>query len=187
MPGLVVVMPATVGDMYGLLRSAIDLPAPVVFIENRMLYERKGDIPPAGQRTPIGRANVARPGTDITIVTVSHAMYTALDAAEAAAREGISCEVIDLRTIAPLDMETVLSSLRRTGRLLVVSEGAADFGVGAEVAARAANEGFWSLDAPVRRLQGLPTPVPYSPPLERAWLPSAQQVLDEVRALCRDR
>ena len=186
-PGLVVVMPATVGDMYGLLRSAIDLPAPVVFIENRMLYERKGDIPPAGQRTPIGRANVARPGTDITIVTVSHAMYTALDAAEAAAREGISCEVIDLRTIAPLDMETVLSSLRRTGRLLVVSEGAADFGVGAEVAARAANEGFWSLDAPVRRLQGLPTPVPYSPPLERAWLPSAQQVLDEVRALCRDR
>ena len=186
-PGLVVVMPATVADMYGLLRSAIDLPAPVAFIENRMLYERKGDVPPAGYRTPIGRANVVRPGIDITIVTVSRALYTALDAAEAAAGEGISCEVVDLRTIAPLDMETVLASLGRTGRLLVLTEGAADFGVGAEVAARAANEGFWSLDAPVRRMAGAPTPVPYSPPLEQAWLPSAQQVLAEVRALTRDR
>ncbi|HEY3881802.1 MAG TPA: thiamine pyrophosphate-dependent enzyme [Trebonia sp.] len=186
-PGLVVVMPATVADMYGLLRSAIDLPAPVVLIENRMLYERKGDVPPAGHRTPIGRANVVRPGTDITIVTVSRALYTALDAAQAAAAEGISCEVVDLRTIAPLDMETVLASLNRTGRLLILTEGAADFGVGAEVAARAANEGFWSLDGPVRRMAGAPTPVPYSPPLEQAWLPSAQQVLAEVLALTRDR
>jgi 2-oxoisovalerate dehydrogenase E1 component len=187
-PGLVVLMPATVADMYGLLRSAIDLPAPVVLIENRLLYERKGDPPPPGWRTPIGRANVARPGTDLTIVTVSHALYTALEAADTlAAEDGISCEVIDLRTIAPLDADTVLASLARTSRLLVVSEGAGDFGVGAELAARAADAGFWSLDAPVRRVNGAPTPVPYSPPLERAWLPSAERVVAEARMVCRDR
>jgi 2-oxoisovalerate dehydrogenase E1 component len=187
-PGLVVVMPATVEDMYGLLRSAIDLPAPVVVIENRLLYERKGDVPPPGLRTPIGRASVVRPGSDLTIVTVSHALYTALDAADVlAAEDGISCEVIDLRTIAPLDADTVLASLRRTSRLLVVSEGAGDFGVGAELAARAVDAGFWSLDAPVRRVHGAPTPVPYSPPLERAWLPSAARVVAEARELCRDR
>jgi 2-oxoisovalerate dehydrogenase E1 component len=187
-PGLVIVMPATVEDMYGLLRSAIDLPAPVVIIENRLLYEHKGGAPPTGLRTPIGRASVVRSGEDITIVTVSRALYTALDAAEiVAADDGISCEVIDLRTIAPLDTETVLASLSRTSRLLVVSEGAGDFGVGAEVAARAADEGFWSLDAPVRRVHGAPTPVPYSPPLERAWMPSVERVVAEVRAQCQDR
>jgi 2-oxoisovalerate dehydrogenase E1 component len=187
-PGLVVLMPATVTDMYGLLRSAIDLPAPVVLIENRLLYERKGDAPPPGWRTPIGRANVVRPGTDLTIVTVSHALYTALEAADTlAAQDGISCEVIDLRTIAPLDANTVLASLARTSRLLVVSEGAGDFGVGAELAARAVDAGFWSLDAPVRRVNGASTPVPYSPPLERAWLPSAERVVAEARLVCRDR
>jgi 2-oxoisovalerate dehydrogenase E1 component len=187
-PGLVVLMPATVTDMYGLLRSAIDLPAPVVLIENRLLYELKGDAPPPGWRTPIGRANVARPGTDLTIVTVSHALYTALDAADSlAAEDSISCEVIDLRTIAPLDADTVLESLGRTSRLLVVSEGAGDFGVGAELAARAVDAGFWSLDAPVRRVNGASTPVPYSPPLERAWLPSAERVVAEARMMCRDR
>jgi 2-oxoisovalerate dehydrogenase E1 component len=187
-PGLVVLMPSTVEDMYGLLRSAIDLPAPVVLIENRLLYERKGDAPPPGLRTPIGRANIVRPGEDITIVTVSHALYTALDAADVlAAEDGISCEVVDLRTIAPLDTDTVLASLRKTSRLLVVSEGAGDFGVGAELAARAVDAGFWSLDAPVRRVHGAPPPVPYSPPLERAWLPSAERVIAEARELCRDR
>jgi 2-oxoisovalerate dehydrogenase E1 component len=187
-PGLVVLMPATVEDMYGLLRSAVDLPAPVVLIENRLLYERKGDAPPPGLRTPIGQASVVRPGEHITIVTVSHALYTALDAADIlAAEDGISCEVIDLRTIAPLDADTVLASLRRTSRLLVVSEAAGDFGVGAELAARAVDAGFWSLDAPVRRVHGASTPVPYSPPLERAWLPSAERIVAEARMLCRDR
>jgi len=130
---------------------------------------------------------VARPGEDITIVTVSRALHTALDAATQVEADGISCEVIDLRTIAPLDVNTVLASLRRTNRLLVVTEGVGDFGVGAEVAARAVDEGFWSLDAPVRRLHGPSTPVPYSPPLERAWLPSVERVVDEIRTLCRDR
>jgi 2-oxoisovalerate dehydrogenase E1 component len=187
-PGLVVLMPATVADMYGLLRTAIDLPAPVVLIENRLLYERKGDAPATGLRTPIGKANIVRSGTDITIVTVSHALYTALEAADVlAAQDGISCEVVDLRTIAPLDADTVLASLRRTSRLLVVSEGPGDFGVGAELAARAVDAGFWSLDAPVRRVHGAATPVPYSPPLEQAWLPSAARIAAEVRVLCCDR
>ncbi|MFC5750800.1 alpha-ketoacid dehydrogenase subunit beta, partial [Actinomadura rugatobispora] len=187
-PGLVVLMPATVEDMYGLLRSAIDLPAPVVVIENRLLYAGSGPAPAPGHRTPIGRAAVARPGDDITVVTLSRALHTALEAAAIVeAEDGISCEVIDLRTIAPLDTETVLGSLRRTNRLLIVSEGAGDFGVGAELAARAVDEGFWTLDAPVRRLGGAPTPVPYSPPLEQAWLPGAGDVVAEIRNLCRDR
>jgi 2-oxoisovalerate dehydrogenase E1 component len=187
-PGLVVVMPATVEDMYGLLRSALDMPAPVVVIENRLLYERTGTAPDRGMRTPIGKANIVRPGQDITIVTVSRALYTALEAADLVAREdGISCEVVDLRTIAPLDADTVLASLRRTSRLLVVSEGVGDFGVGAELAARAVDGGFWSLNAPVRRVHGASTPVPYSPVLERAWLPSPERVAAEVRSLCRDR
>jgi 2-oxoisovalerate dehydrogenase E1 component len=187
-PGLIVLMPATVEDMYGLLRSAIDLPAPVVVIENRLLYERTGPAPASGHRTPIGKARVARAGADVTIVTMSHALHTALDAAAVLDREhGIGCEVIDLRTVAPLDMDTVLGSLARTNRLLVLSEAAGDFGVAAEIAARAVDEGFWSLDAPVRRLAGKPTPVPYSPPLEQAWLPGVADVVTEVRALCRDR
>jgi 2-oxoisovalerate dehydrogenase E1 component len=187
-PGLVVLMPATVEDMYGLLRSAIDLPAPVVLIENRLLYAGKGPAPAPGHRTPIGKANIVRPGDDITIVTLSRALHTALEAAAIVAREdGISCEVIDLRSIAPLDTETVLGSLARTNRLLIVSEASGDFGVGAELAARAVDEGFWTLDAPVRRLSGAPTPVPYSPVLEEAWLPSVTDVVTEIRTLTRDR
>ena len=186
-PGLVVLMPATVTDMYGLLRSAIDLPGPVVVIENRMLYEMKGPAPPPDHRTPIGKAEVVRSGTDVTLVTASRALQLGLQAAETAAVEGISCEVIDLRTIAPLDTDTVLASLSRTNRLIVVTEANGDFGIGAEIAARAVDEGFWSLDAPVRRVTGPPTPVPYSPPLERAWLPTVERVLEEIRALTIDR
>jgi 2-oxoisovalerate dehydrogenase E1 component len=186
-PGLVVLMPATVTDMYGLLRSAIDLPGPVVVIENRMLYEIKGPAPPADHRTPIGKAAVVRDGTDVTVVTASRALHLGLQAAETAAAEGISCEVIDLRTIAPLDIDTVLESLARTNRLIVVTEASGDFGIGAEIAARAVDEGFWSLDAPVRRVTGQSTPVPYSPPLERAWLPTAERLLAEIRSVCVDR
>jgi 2-oxoisovalerate dehydrogenase E1 component len=186
-PGLVVLMPATVTDMYGLLRSAIDVPGPVVVIENRMLYEMKGPAPPADHRTPIGKAEIVRSGTDITLVSASRALYLGLQAAEAAAAEGISCEVIDLRTIAPLDTDTVLESLSRTNRLIVVTEASGDFGIGAEIAARAVDEGFWTLDAPVRRVTGPPTPVPYSPPLEAAWLPTLERLLTEIRALTIDR
>jgi 2-oxoisovalerate dehydrogenase E1 component len=174
--------------MYGLLRSAIDLAAPVVVIENRLLYAGKGPAPAPGHRTPIGKANIVRPGEDITIVTISRALHTALEAAEIVGREdGIACEVIDLRSIAPLDVDTVLSSLARTGRLLIVSEGVGDMGVGAELAARAVDQGFWTLDAPVRRLSGASTPVPYSPVLEESWLPGVGDAVAEIRELCRDR
>jgi 2-oxoisovalerate dehydrogenase E1 component len=174
--------------MYGMLRSAIDLLAPVVVIENRLLYERSGPAPAPGSRTPIGKADIARTGSDITVVTVSRARYTALEAAETVlAEDGIEVEVIDLRTIAPLDVDTVLTSLAKTNRLLVVTESAGDFGVGAELAAHAADAGFWTLDAPVRRLSGASTPVPYSPPLEQAWLPDAARVVAQIRELCQDR
>jgi 2-oxoisovalerate dehydrogenase E1 component len=187
-PGLVVVAPATVADMYGLLRSAIDMSAPVVVIENRLLYERSGPAPAPGLRTPIGKAEIARSGSDITVATVSRSRYTALEAAETVlAGDGIDVEVVDLRTIAPLDVDTVLASLAKTNRLLVVTESAGDFGVGAELAAHAVDAGFWTLDAPVRRLSGASTPVPYSPPLEQAWLPDVTRVVEEIRSLCRDR
>jgi len=185
-PGLVVAMPATPEDMYGMIRSAIELPAPVVVIENRLIYEKKGRLPRPAHRTPLGKARVARPGRDVTIVTASRALQTATEAAEQLAAEGIECEIVDLRTIAPLDHETVLASLERTSRLLIVTEGVTDFGVGAEIAARAVDAGFWTLDAPVRRLSGPPTPVPYSPVLEQAWLPTADDIVREVRDLCRD-
>jgi 2-oxoisovalerate dehydrogenase E1 component len=185
-PGLVVVMPATPEDMYGMLRSAIELPAPVVVIENRLLYERKGRTPGPDHRTPLGKARVVRPGRDITVVTLSRALHTALEAAETVAAEGLECEIVDLRTVSPLDHETVLASLARTSRLLVVTEAVGDFGVGAEIAARAVDAGFWTLDAPVRRLSGPPTPVPYSPALERLWLPSVEDVVTEIRGLCHD-
>jgi 2-oxoisovalerate dehydrogenase E1 component len=186
-PGLVVVMPSTTEDYYGLLRTAIDTPAPVVFIENRLHYERYGPAPIPGSRVPLGQVRRARKGEDVTVVAISNSVQTALTAADLVASEGISCDVLDLRSVVPLDMEGVLESLGRTNRLLVVTEAVRDFGIGAEILARAAEEGFWSLDAPLRRLGGAPTPVPYSPVLEQAWLPTCDQVAAEIRKLCADR
>ncbi len=186
-PGLVVVMPSSVQDHYGLLRSAIESPDPVIFIENRMLYEASGPAFDDSYRAPLGKARIARAGSDITIVASSHAVWTALEAATTLAAEGISAEVIDLRTISPWDKQTVLDSLAKTNRLLVHVEGVREFGVSAEIVATAADEGFWSLDAPLRRLAGRKTPVPYSPALERAWLPGAAELVSEARRLCHDR
>jgi 2-oxoisovalerate dehydrogenase E1 component len=186
-PGLVVVMPSSVQDHYGLLRSAIESPDPVIFIENRMLYEAAGPAFDESYRTPLGKARIAREGGDITIVASSRAVWTALEAAETLAAEGISAEVVDLRTISPWDKQTVLDSLSKTNRLMVHVEGVREFGVSAEIVATAADEGFWSLDAPLRRLAGRKSPVPYSPSLERGWLPTAADLVTEARALCYDR
>ena len=182
-PGLVVVMPSSVEDHYGLLRSAIDSPDPVVFVENRLLYERKGPGAAPGHRTPLGTARIARTGADLTVVTAAATTWTAVDVADGLAADGIDCEVVDLRTISPWDRATVLESVAKTGRLLTYFESAEPFGVGAEINACVAAEGFWTLDAPPRRLAGLPSPVPYSPVLERAWLPSADRLATEIRAL----
>jgi 2-oxoisovalerate dehydrogenase E1 component len=175
-PGLTVVMPSTPADTYGLLRAAIRDPNPVVFIENRQLYGAKGAMPPAGHIVPLGKASIVRPGTDVTVVSVSRMVHEAVAAADALAPRGISAEVIDLRTVAPLDKQTVLESLAKTSRLLIAHEGVTDFGVGAELAALAAWEGFWMLDAPVRRVAPPPTPSPYAPNLEKRWLPDRHDI-----------
>jgi 2-oxoisovalerate dehydrogenase E1 component len=182
-PGLSVVMPSTPADTYGLLRAAIQDPNPVVFIENRLLYGMKGPQPPPDHIVPLGRSAVVRPGTDATVVSVSRMVHEALAAAEQVAAEGISVEVIDLRTVAPLDLAPVLDSVHRTGRLLVAHEAAVPFGIGAEIAATTAREAFWDLDAPIERIGAAATPPPYAPELERAWLPGRDEIATAVRRL----
>jgi 2-oxoisovalerate dehydrogenase E1 component len=182
-PGLSVVMPSTPADTYGLLRAAIQDPNPVVFIENRLLYGTKGPQPPSDYVLPIGASAVVRPGTDLTVVSVSRMVHEAVAAAELVGEEGISVEVIDLRTVAPLDMEQILASVHKTSRLLIAHEAVVPFGIGAEIAATVAREGFWDLDAPIERIGAAPSPAPYSPELERAWLPDRADIADAVRRL----
>ncbi|MEW6470760.1 MAG: dehydrogenase E1 component subunit alpha/beta [Actinomycetota bacterium] len=184
-PGLTVVMPSTPAETYGLLRSAIRDPNPVVFIENRLLYGMKGPRPPADHLVPLGRARVVRAGRHVTVVSVSRMVHEAVAAAELLSGEGIEVEVVDLRTVAPLDRETVLASVSRTGRLVVAHEAVTPFGIGAELAALAAGEGFWHLDAPVGRVGAEPTPPPYAPSLERAWLPDRDRIAEAVRMTAR--
>ncbi|MBN2622281.1 MAG: dehydrogenase E1 component subunit alpha/beta [Acidimicrobiales bacterium] len=183
-PGLSVVMPSTPADTYGLLRAAIQDPNPVVFIENRLLYGMKGPQPPADHVVPIGRSVVVRPGTDVTVVSVSRMVHEAVAAAERLADDdGISVEVIDLRTVAPLDMGPILESVTKTSRLLIAHEAVVPFGIGAEIAATVAREAFWHLDAPIERVGAAPTPPPYSPPLEQAWLPDRDDIATAIRRL----
>lgn len=180
-PGLTVVMPSDPAELYGLLRASIRDPNPVVFIENRLLYGQKGPKPPSDYLLPLGRARIVRAGTDVTVVSYSRMVWEAVAAAEEMAGEGISAEVVDLRTIAPLDKTTVLESVAKTSRLVIAHEAVTDFGVGAELAALMAGEGFWSLDAPVQRVGAAPTPAPYAPDLERAWLPDRTSIAAAIR------
>ena len=182
-PGLSVVMPSTPADTYGLLRAAIADPNPVVFVENRLLYGMKGPEPPPDFLLPIGRSAVVRAGSDITVVSVSRMVHEALAAAEELQREGISVEVIDLRTVAPLDLEPVLASVHKTSRLLIAHEAVVPFGIGAEIAATVGREGFWDLDAPIQRVGAAATPPPYAPELERAWLPDRHDIAGAIRTL----
>ncbi|MFJ9629977.1 pyruvate dehydrogenase complex E1 component subunit beta [Streptomyces sp. NPDC101175] len=182
-PGLTVVMPSNPADTYGLLRAAIQDPNPVVFVENRLQYGLKGPKPPADHFVPLGKAKVVREGTDLTLVSWSRMVQDALAAAESVATEGISVEVIDLRTIAPLDRDTVLASLAKTNRLVIAHEAVRDFGVGAELSAMAVDEGFWHLDAPVTRVAPPSVPAPYAPSLEHVWLPSRDTIADTVRRI----
>lgn len=177
-PGLTVVMPSTPADAYGLLRTAIQDPNPVVFVEHRLQYGMKGYRCDPDYRVPIGQAAIRRVGTDVTIVTYSRMAQVCGESVEALARQGISCELIDLRTIAPLDVTTVLESVAKTSRLLIVHEAHRDFGVGAEIAARVAEEGLYLLDAPIMRIGAAPVPAPYSPILESAWLPDKDRIIE---------
>ncbi len=182
-PGLSVVMPSTPADTYGLLRAAIQDPNPVIFIENRLLYGQKGPQPPTEYIVPIGTSKVVRTGTDITVVSVSRMVHEARAAAQAVAAEGISVEVIDLRTVAPLDMAPILESVHKTGRLLIAHEAVVPFGIGAEIAATVAREGFWDLDAPIVRIGAAATPPPYAPNLEKVWLPDREDITIAFRQL----
>jgi 2-oxoisovalerate dehydrogenase E1 component len=185
-PGLSVVMPSTPAETYGLLRAAIQDPNPVVFVEHRGQYGRKGPRPGDDYLLPLGRARVVREGTDLTLVSWSRMLQEALEAAAVLAEEGVSVEVLDLRSIVPLDRETVLASLRKTNRLVVAHEAVRDFGVGAELAAMAVDEGFWWLDAPVARVGAAFTPAPYAPSLEREWLPGRDRIADALRRVASE-
>jgi 2-oxoisovalerate dehydrogenase E1 component len=142
----------------------------------------KGPQPPADHLVPIGSSAVVRPGSDITVVSVSRMVHEALAAAEEVAGEGVSVEVVDLRTVAPLDMAPILASVARTGRLLIAHEAVVPFGIGAEIAATVAREAFWDLDAPIVRVGAEATPPPYAPTLERAWLPDRHTIAAAIRA-----
>jgi acetoin:2,6-dichlorophenolindophenol oxidoreductase subunit beta len=175
-PGLKVVMPATATDAAGLLTAAIADPNPVVFVENKTLYFRREDF--AEQEIPLGVARTARPGDDVTIVATSRMVGEALSAAERLAREGIEAEVIDPRTLVPLDLETILASVRRTNRCVVAHEAVTHGGWGAELAAQVQQHAFDDLDAPVGRVGAPFTPVPFSPPLEDSYLPGADEIVE---------
>ena len=185
-PGLKVVQPSTPEDAKGLLLAALADPDPVLIFEHKLLYKMKGEVPRGYYTTPIGKALVRRSGADVTIVAGAIMVHRALEAAERLATEGIQAEVIDLRSIRPIDHATILESVRKTGRLLVVYEGVKSYGVGAEISAMVAeSDAFDFLDAPIMRLGGAESPIPYNPDLERAAVPQTANIEDAARKLVR--
>lgn len=183
-PGLKVLQPSTPEDAKGMLLAALADPDPVMIFEHKLLYKTRGHVPAGSYLTPIGKALVRRTGTDLTIVAGSIMLHRAMEAAERLAAEGTSAEVIDLRSIRPIDRETILASVRKTGRLMVVYEGVKAFGVGAEISAMVAeSDAFDFLDAPILRLGAADAPVPYNPDLERASVPQVDTILDAARRL----
>lgn len=179
-PGLKVAIPATPYDAKGLLKSAIRDDNPVMFLEHKLLYEEKGDIPREEYLIPLGEADVKREGADVTVVATSLMVHRALQAAEAVADE-ISVEVIDPRTLVPLDLEAIVASVRKTGRLLVVQEAWTSGGFGSEIVRRAVDECFEALKAPPRVHGSADVPMPFSPPLEQAVVPSAETIAEAMR------
>jgi len=182
-PGLKVAMPSTPYDAKGLLKSAIRDDNPVVFFEDKMMFATKGPVPEEEYTIPLGVADVKREGEDLTIVATSSMVYVALEAAELLEQEGVSAEVVDPRTLVPLDRETLVASVTKTGRALVVDEGHRSYGASAELAAVLADEAFWHLDAPVKRLAALDVPIPFSPVLEDQTVPTPERVLEAAKAL----
>lgn len=182
-PGLYVVCPATPADAKGLLKTAIRGNNPVLFVENLALYNTIGPVPDAEYLIPFGKARVARIGTDVTIIAHSRMVRTALDAAETLARQGIDAEVIDLRSLRPLDTEIPVASVRKTNRAIVLDEGWRMYGASAEIAATIQERAFDYLDAPVVRITTAEVPMPYSKPLETAALPQPDAVVEAARAM----
>jgi pyruvate dehydrogenase E1 component beta subunit len=184
-PGLRVIAPSNAADAKGLLKAAIRDPNPVVFLENELLYGHSSPVPKLDDFVlPIGKAKIARAGSDVTIIAWSMGMDYALKAAEKLAGQGIEAEVIDLRTLKPMDTETIVASVKKTGRAVTVEEGWAQSGVGAEIAARLMEHAFDYLDAPVARVSGKEVPMPYAANLEKLALPSVAEVVEAAKAVC---
>jgi pyruvate dehydrogenase E1 component subunit beta len=184
-PGLKVIAPSNAADAKGLLKAAIRDPNPIIFLENELLYGVSSPVPKLDDYVlPIGRARIVRTGSDVTLVAWSMAMTYALKAADELAKDNISAEVIDLRTLKPMDTETIIESVKKTGRLVTVEEGWKQSGVGAEIAARMMEEAFDYLDAPVARVTGKDVPMPYAANLEKLALPSVSEVVEAAKSVC---
>ena len=184
-PGLIVIAPYSASDAKGLLKAAIRNPNPVVFLENEILYGQSFPVPKLDDFVlPIGKARVVRPGNNVTLVSFSNGMTYTLKAAEELAKKHIMAEVIDLRTLRPLDIDTIIQSVQKTGRLVTVEEGWPQSGIGAEIAARVMERGFDYLDAPVMRVTGKDVPMPYAANLEKLALPSVNEIVDAAKVVC---
>ncbi|MDR1656304.1 MAG: alpha-ketoacid dehydrogenase subunit beta [Deltaproteobacteria bacterium] len=182
-PGIKVVMPYSPADAKGLMISSIRDDNPVVYIETKTLYGLKGEVPEGEYLTPIGKAAVVREGSDVSLISWGAMVGTCLTAAEQLSKSGKEAEVVDLKTIVPFDLETVLNSVKKTGRAVIVHEAVRTAGFGAEVAAELAEKGFDSLNAPIVRVTAPNTPVPFSPPLEKEYIPSAEKVVKAALGL----
>ena len=183
MPGIKTVVPSTPADAKGLLLSAIRDDDLVMFFENKVLYGMKGEVPAGDEAIPFGVADVKREGDDVTVVAISRMVHQALTAAEALAEEGIEAEVIDPRTLSPLDEETILGSVAKTHHLVIVDEDNPRCSAAADIAALAADKGFDTLDAPIKLVTAPHTPVPFSPPLEQVYVPSPERIVETVREI----
>ena len=183
-PGLKLVAPSTPFDAKGLIKAAIRDPNPVLYFEHKYLYRHlKAEIPEDEYIVPIGKADIKREGSDISVITYHVGVHWSLEAAEVMSKEGIEVEIVDLRTLLPFDKETILNSVKKTGKVLIVHEDTLTGGIGGEIAALISEHAFEYLDAPIRRVASIDTPVPYAPTLEEFFLPSAKKVLDALRKL----
>lgn len=184
-PGVKVALPSSAYEAKGLLKTAIRDDNPVVIFEDKLMYQEKAEVPEEEYLIPFGVANILRRGTDITLVATSSMVQVASEAAEMLALEGISCEVIDPRTIVPLDEDTIVASVRKTGRAVIIDEGHQSFGVTAEIASRISDKAFYYLDAPVQRMGAMDVPVPFSPALEDLTVPTPEKVAARARSAVR--
>jgi len=182
-PGLKVVMPSTPADAKGLLKTAIRDDDPVIFLEHRLLYAMRGRVPEGEYIIPLGEADVKREGRDVTVVAIGMMVHRAMEAAAELSKEGIEIEVLDPRSLLPLDCEALVRSIKKTGRILIAHEACKTGGIGGEIAAIAAKEAFGYLDAPIERVCAPDTPVPFSPPLERYYIPKKEDIVTAVRGM----
>jgi pyruvate dehydrogenase E1 component beta subunit len=185
-PGIKVVVPSTPYDAKGLLLASIEDDDPVIYFEDKTLYNTTGDVPEGYYTIPLGKADIKRTGSDLTIVAIGKQVHTALSAAEELAKKGLEVEVVDPRSLSPLDEDTILSSVAKTNRLVIIDEANPRCNVATDIAALIADKGFDTLDAPIKRITAPHTPVPFSPPLEDLYLPTPEKVIEVVSELIGD-